>query len=73
MIIELQIDRMLGLVQNVHITHDAGKDIAIWEERPLWNSDIIPSHLTVLSPLVNSAHEGIYLKGKPPARGILVV
>jgi hypothetical protein len=32
MVIELQVDGMLGLVENVTVLHDAGEDVSIGEK-----------------------------------------
>ena len=64
---------MLRLVKYLAILHDAGEDVSIWKQWSLRYSNSISRHLTVLSPLINSAHKGVDLKSESPPFGILVV
>jgi len=72
-VVELKVDRVLGLVENVSVAHDAGEDLAVREEGALGDPDAPADHLTVLHPLVEPAHEGVDLEGESPSRLVLVV
>ena len=72
-VVELEVHGVLCLVEDLAVLHDAGEDVTIGEEGPFGDPNSIASHLAVLSPLVNSAHKGVDLKGEAPALGILVV
>lgn len=73
MIVELQVDSVLGLVEDVAVLHDAGEYVAVGKKWPFWYSDAIACHFAVLWPFLNSAHEGVNLEGEAPSVGILVV
>lgn len=64
---------MFSFVEDVAVPHDAGEDVAVGKKGSLGDSDAVAGHLTVLSPFVKSAHEGVYLKSKAPASWILVI
>ena len=64
---------MLRLIENVAVLHDAGENVSIRKEWTLRYSYAIASHLAILCPFLNSAHECVYLEGKAPSFGILVV
>ena len=64
---------MLGLVKDLAIPHDAGKDVPIREQWSFRYSNSISRHLAVLGPLIDSAHKGVDLKSESPPFRILVV
>jgi hypothetical protein len=72
-VVELKVDGVLSLVKYVSIAHDTGENLAVGEEGALRDPDAPADHLTVLHPLVESAHEGVYLEGESPPRLVLVV
>ena len=72
-VVELQVDGVLGLVEDSHVLHDAGEDEAVGQQGALGNADSFAGHLAVLRPLGQSAHESEYLEGKAPSLGLSVV
>lgn len=71
--VELDVDGVLGLVEDLRVVHDAGEDVAIGEEGALGDPGAFPGELAVLYPLVEPAHEGVDLEGEAPPSLVLVV
>jgi len=72
-VVEVQVDGVLCLVEELGVAHDAGEDVAVGEEGALGDAYALADYLAVLSPLVDSGHEGVDLKGEAPPLGVLIV
>lgn len=72
-IVTLEINFVFGVIEDVHVFHDAGKNEAITEKRSFRDSNAIAFESAVLCPLFESAHEGINLESEAPPLRIFVV
>jgi hypothetical protein len=72
-LVTLEVNFVFGVIEDVHIFHDAGKNEAIAEKRAFRDADAVAFEGAVLGPLFESAHESINLESEAPPLGVFVV
>lgn len=72
-VVELVVYCMLSLIEDVHVSHDRGEDEAVREEGPFGDAHAPSAHSAILSPFIESAHEGIDLECEAPTFRLVIV